>query len=286
MNDVLTLPFPCQRWNTGREAWRNGAETIDPTRYEVEPLPELAAKRFVETHHYSGSYPAAVVRAGLFRRSLGHQRELVGVCVFSVPAQARAIPHWTGTDAGLELGRFVLADEVEGNGETWFLARAFDVLREERPGVRAVLSYSDPMQRVTATGHVVTPGHVGTIYQAFNGRHVGRGKAEWRYFDRDGREVSRRATSKIRLDEMGAAGAYERFLAQGAPRRQVGEDGAAYVQRALAEGLASGTFRRVKHPGNLAYVWAVGSARKATAKAFPPPLAFPKADTHLTRMAT
>ena len=30
----------------------------------------------------------------------------------------------------VELGRFVLLDSVAGNGETWFLARSFDILRK------------------------------------------------------------------------------------------------------------------------------------------------------------
>lgn len=271
----------CQRWRRGRESWRPGAEPIDPSRYEVEPIVESVARDFVVSHHYSGSYPAASVRVGLFRRSLGFRRELAGVAVFSTPAQAAAIPFWTGTDAGLELGRFVLVDEVEGNGETWFLSRALAVLQAERPALRAVLSYSDPMGRTSADGRVVTPGHVGTIYQAANARHVGRARAEWRFLDRDGRELSRRARSKIRNDERGAAGAYERFLEQGAPPRRPFEDGPTYIARALAEGVASGAFRRVRHPGNLAYVFGLGAARKATLEALPhPALPYPKAATH------
>ena len=30
----------------------------------------------------------------------------------------------------VELGRFVLLDSVAGNGETWFLARSFEILRK------------------------------------------------------------------------------------------------------------------------------------------------------------
>lgn len=264
------LATVCQRFEQRRERYRPAGEVIDVERYEVEPIEELVAKRFIVSHHYSASYPAACVRAGLYRRTLGHARELVGVAVFSVPPQPRALPRWTGTDDALELGRLVLLHDVPGNGESWFLSGAFRVLTSERPGLRAVLSYSDPMVRRTADGELVTPGHVGVIYQAHNGRYVGRSEARWCWFDRAGRIVSRRALSKVRGDERGAASAYAALVAQGAPERRALEDGAAWVARALVEA----PWTRVRHPGNLAYVWPIGSDRKRTAAGFPPALPY------------
>ena len=269
----------CQRFEHRRERYRPAGELIDASRFEVEPIEELAAKRFVETHHYSGSYPAACVRVGLFRRSLGHVRELVGVAVFSVPPQPRAIPRWTGTGDGLELGRLVLLHDVPGNGESWFLGRAFRVLQSQRPKLRAVLSYADPMARRTADGEIVTPGHVGIIYQAHNGRHVGRSEARWVHFDPRGQIVSRRAMDKIRAEHdpikgRGASGAYATLLSQGAPPRKLTETGPAYVDRMLREG----PWTRIRHPGNLAYVWPIGSDRTRTAAAFPPALPYVRKD--------
>lgn len=257
-----------QRWTGGRDSYRPAGEPIDPSRYGVEVLPDdTTARAFVETHHYSGSYPAARVRVGLYRMS-----DLVGVAVFSVPAQQAAIPHWTGTSDGVELGRFVLLQDVPANGETWFLARAFKALESELPECKAVLSYSDPMPRRRADGTLVTPGHIGTIYQAHNGRHLGTARAEWLYLDRDAKTVSRRSLSKIRNEERGAEGAYQRLLAAGAPARNPNEAPAAYVDRALREG----PFRRVKHPGNLVYVWGVGRQAKATSKGFAAAQPFPR----------
>lgn len=262
-----------QRWREGRDSYRPAGEPIDPARYGVEVLEDdVRPKAFVERHHYSGSYPAARCRVGLYRTDGHHQHELVGMAVFSVPAQAAAVPHWTGTSAGVELGRFVLVDDVPANGETWFLARAFDALTVALPDTRAVLSYSDPMPRRRANGTLVTPGHVGTIYQAHNGRHLGRARAETLYLDRDARTVSRRALSKIRNGERGADGAYRRLLEAGAPPRVVGESPAAYVDRALRDG----PFTRVRHPGNLVYVWAVGAERRRTLRGFRPAEAYPR----------
>lgn len=260
----------CQRWTEGRESYRPAGEPINPRPYGVAVIRrDHVAREFVQRHHYSGSYPAARVRIGLFRRA-----ELVGVAVFSVGMQPAAMRKWAGVEPhqGVELGRFVLVDDVPANGETWFLARAFKLLQAEKPDLRAVLSYSDPVRRVSALGEVVLPGHVGTIYQAFNGRYVGRSKAKSLLLDADGRCVSRRTLSKIRNDEKGAAYAYESFRKAGAPARRPFESGPDYIARASLEG----PFRKVRHPGNHAYVWAIGAQRRRTAREFPPSLQFPK----------
>lgn len=267
----MTAPA-CQRWRHRRDSYRPAGEPIDPSRYGVEPIAtEAEAKAFVVQHHYEGSHPAARVSVGLYRARRWFTPELVGVAVFSVPAQAASLPCWTGTSAGVTLGRFVLLDDVPANGETWFLARAFRALTVEKPDVRAVLSYSDPVARRRLDGSVTTPGHVGTIYQAFNGRHLGRSKAETQWLDPEARVVSRRALSKIRNDERGAGAAYRRLLEAGAPPRRLGEAAAVYVRRALTEG----PFRRVRHPGNLVYVWAVGADRRVTERGFAPALDYP-----------
>jgi hypothetical protein len=254
---------PCQRWRNHRDSYRPAGEPIDPSLYGVDLLPECLAKEFVKEHHYSGTYPAAVCRVGLFRWG----GELVGCAVFSQPAQNAAIPAWCGTEAGVELGRFVLVDNVPANGETWFLRRAFKLLRQEKPHLEAVLSYSDPVRRVNAAGDIVLPGHVGTIYQAFNGRYVGRSRARTLNLTPDGQVLSGRALSKIRLGERGDAYAYEQLLKAGAPRRRSFESGRAYVKRALAEG----PFTRFRHPGNHAYVWSLTRRHRIERPALPYP---------------
>ncbi len=263
-----------QRWTNRIDSYRHADEPIDPSRYGVEVIySDKLAKKFVVDHHYSASFPAARCRVGLYRSTPFRVPELVGVAVFSVPMSNAALQKHCGTTEAVELGRFVLLDSVPGNGETWFLARAFRILEEEKPEIRAVLSYSDPIPRQSADGRLVLPGHVGTIYQAFNGRHVGRSKAASHVLDRDGRVVSPRALSKLRNDTKGAGYAYELLRAAGAPSRRALESSRDYVSRALVEG----PFRRLRHPGNLAYVWAVGDAKKRTRRSFPNPLQFVKA---------
>lgn len=260
---VSQLPLPlCQRWRHRSDSWREAGEHIDPSRHGVEIAPEALARPFVEAHHYSGTYPAARLAVGLWRspRRGRSPSTLAGVAVFSVPMQNAVIPARLGVPAaeGVELGRLVLLDEVEGNGETWFLSRAFDALRAQLPEVRGVVSYSDPLPRTTEAGAVVTPGHVGVIYQALSGVYLGRGGARHLWLDRWGRVVSGRALSKVRNGETGEAYAYRQMLTMGAPPRRAGEDGREYVRRALAEG----PFRKVWHPGNHCYVWAFTQGRQ------------------------
>jgi hypothetical protein len=256
-----------QRWREHRSSYRPAGEPIATRRYGVELVDEGDARAFVVRHHYASSFPAARRSVGLWRtRGAVWAPELVGVAVFSVGVQPASIPRWTGQDAkhGIELGRFVLLDEVEANGETWFLRRAFDVLRAELPEVRAVLAYSDPMPRTDADGLVTMPGHVGTIYQAHNGRYVGRASRRLIHLRPDGRAVSGRAETKIRKGETGAGPEIDRLIADGARRPQRGEDLRAW----LDDVLASPPFRSVRHPGNHAYAWPI-DGRRDTARAMP-----------------
>lgn len=259
-------PTTVQRWREHRASYRPAGEPLAVHRYGVEVLPERDARAFVVGHHYSASFPAARLSVGLFRsRGVFWSPDLVGVAVFSVGVQhAGTMRRWCGVDAeaGIELGRFVLLDDVEANGETWFLRRAFDALVLELQDVRAVLAYSDPVPRVSLDGTCTLPGHVGTIYQAHNGRYVGRSSRRILHLDPAGRVVNGRTLTKIRKSEPGAGPAVDALVRSGAPAPLLGEDPSAWVRRALADG----PFRRLAHPGNHAYVWPVGRAARATSK--------------------
>lgn len=75
-----------------------------------------------------------------------------------------------------ELHRLVVLDGTPTNTESWFIARAFEGLREYRPRIRAVLSFADS-----------TEGHSGVIYQATNAVYSGMtGRATF-YRDTEGR---------------------------------------------------------------------------------------------------
>lgn len=244
-----------QRWRNRRDSFVPPATLFNPSRCEVVLLPEADAKQFVTEHHYSGSYPAARVRVGLMAKPALGKEFLGGVAVFSVPMQSAAIPKYLGCAAndGVELGRLVLLDdELLGyNAESWFVARAFRLLRKALPSVRGVVSYSDPVARYTSEGELVKPGHAGIIYRALNGDYQGRSSARTLILANDGRVVSERSLSKIRLGESGEDYAMRQLVDMGAPPRGLRESGRDYVTRALQEG----GFRKARHPGNHVFSW-------------------------------
>ncbi len=123
---------------------------------------------------------------------------LVGVAVFSHPCNDAVLTSVFGGEAteSVELGRFVLLDDVAGNGETWFLAWCFDVLRKRE--LRGVVAFSDPHPRHDVSGRVVMPGHIGVISQAHNGHYLGRSRKRTLYLLPDGAVFSARAASKVR----------------------------------------------------------------------------------------
>src|SRR5205085_8204988 len=76
-----------QRWRERRATYRPAGEIISTREYEVAEISDdKTARRFVEENHYSGSYPAAIVRFGLYRHAL-----LVGVAVFSMPCNSATL---------------------------------------------------------------------------------------------------------------------------------------------------------------------------------------------------
>jgi len=240
-----------QRWTSGRDSYRPAGEVIDTAQHDVHPIDEDGAKSFVLEHHYSGTYPSARRRFGLFR--LGR---LVGVAVFSHPSSDKVHTNvfdiGAATDA-LTLGRFVLLDDVKANGETWFLARCFDHLKRE--GFAGVVSFSDPTRRTNRHGETVFCGHHGGIYQAFNARFLGLGKARTQLLLNDGRILDERTLQKIRKVEQGVDYAVEELVRQGADRPQAWDE--AGLKAWLKEQLPRVT-RKLRHPGNLRYAWAFG----------------------------
>jgi hypothetical protein len=243
-------PLFNQRWRQGRDAYRPPEEPIRTAEYDVAELPDDAlAKAFVVEHHYSGSYPAARWRFGLFRRGM-----LQGVAVFSHPCHDRVLTSvfpGRATDS-VELGRFVLLDEVPGNGETWMLGRCFRLLRRE--GLAGVVAFSDPCRRLNRDGVPVFGGHIGTVYQAHNGVDLGRGTPRTLTLLPDGRVLSDRAQQKVRAADRGARYAVRQLVASGAERPWSWGPGALTAWLREWKGRLC---RAVRHRGTHKYAWAL-----------------------------
>jgi hypothetical protein len=251
-----------QRWRGGRDSYRVPDEVIRTSLYEVSEIPDdTTPKNFVIEHHYSGSYPAARFRFGLYERG-----ELCGVAVFSHPCNNKVLtgvfPQLDPREA-VELGRFVLLDGVPGNGETWFLARCFEQLKDR---VAGVVSYSDPLPRVMEDGSVVHGGHIGTIYQAHNAFYLGRSVSRTLRILPDGTVFSPRSISKIRNLERGYGYCVDILRKFGAGEFDEGHP-VGWIDTWLPV-----VTRKVSHPGNYKYAWGLHrSIRKSLESVGPYP---------------
>lgn len=258
----LSLPVN-QRWRERCDLYRPAGEPIRTSEYDVAAIPDNGtAKEFIVRHHYSGSYPAARLRYGLYRHGA-----LVGVAVYSHPCSDRVLTSvfpGRATDH-VELGRFVLLDEVPGNGESWFLARTFELLRREE--IAGVLSFSDPLPRALADGRVVMPGHVGTCYQASNAVYLGRGESRTLLLLPDGHALHNRALQKIRSLSHGWRYA-SAILERAGAEPFTPDDPVGWLERWMPQ-----LTRRVRHPGNHKYAWAIDRRLKLF---LPPSLPYPK----------
>jgi hypothetical protein len=280
MTQLQLFDSVAMRWNAGRSTYRPAQEPIDTSRFFVERVREALAREFVVTHHYSRSFPAAIACYGLMERVGPHQTRLSGVAVFSVSMQPKAADAYGAAgEAFCELGRFVLLDDVAGNGETFFLARAIRQLGIDKVGpdgrakYKLCLAYSDPVPRTDIKGNVTLTGHIGRIYASASAAYCGRSSSRTLWLAPDGTSLSQRALSKLRSDDTGARYAYEMLIGHGAPPIGPGEPSRAYVRRALREG----PFRRLHHPGNHAYILPCGThsdrsrVRKLVDKGLPRP---------------
>ncbi|MHA3790552.1 Mom family adenine methylcarbamoylation protein [Sphingomonas sp. YL-JM2C] len=266
-----------QRWRDRRARYVPAATEIDPRCFAVDVIDtRRQATPFVEAHHYAGSMPVCRLAVGLFRNGASGRSELAGVCAFSVPINNASVPKNAGLADPLtacDLGRLVLLDDVGGNGESFLVARAFRLLRRERPGILSVISYADLVRRVGTDGHVFLPGHVGQLYATMGSRYVGRSSARTDLLLPDGRPISSRALSKIRGGETGQRYAIEQLVQAGARPPRFGEDRVDW----LADLERSSLLRRRRHPGNHIYIFPLTRAARLAARKVPD-LPYPRID--------
>lgn len=258
----------CQRWRDRRPTWRRTSEGgFAPGLHRVIEIPEAPARRFVERHHYSGTWPAVRFTYGLQRldEEPGPGEppggRLLGVLSLGIPMNGAVLDVFEGTRRyaeTLELNRLVLLDRAESNSESWFCAKAFKSAASY--GIRGVVAHSDPHPRTRQTPagpELISPGHIGHVYAAQDFLYLGRTRPRRLTVLPDATVLSERAAAKIRRDEMGHKGAEKRLVKLGAPPRNDGEMGTRWLARALeAIGATS-----IHHPGNHRYARAIGPGR-------------------------
>lgn len=258
-----------QRWRERRCHWLPGTSEIDPKALSVDVIDtRAAAAPFVKQHHYAASMPVTRLSVGLFANGPDGRSELVGVCVFAHPVNNASASKTAGLDnprAACDLGRLVILDSQGANAESFLVARAFRLLRREKPEILSVISYADPVRRVDADGNVFMPGHVGGLYAMMGSRYVGRASPRTDLILPDGRPISSRAISKIRNAECGQRYAMDDLIRAGARAPRFGEDRCDW----LANLERSGFLTRRRHPGCHAYLFPLTKAARIAARTVP-----------------
>lgn len=245
-----------QRWRERREKFVPGSSLIDPRTFAVEPVRTNEAKGFIQRHHYLATYPVARFAAGLYRKTgRAAPTELVGVAVFAEPSTSAVITKHTGLEPGqgTTLARFILLDDVAGNGETFFLSRAIQLLRQAKPEIIGMASFSDPNN-----------GHIGQVYQAGSARHVAVTKPRYGYHFA-GLSIADRTISKIANEESGADAAVRRLVDMGCPPPKSQEALRTWLARIEAERL----IERTKRQPLFVYSFAFTRAAKAKLRQLP-----------------
>jgi len=251
---ALQLPFS-KRWNHKREQWVPRDAVIDPNSLSVDIIRDGVAKPFIQEHHYSGTFPASVCNVGLYLNNGVHPSCLIGVIVFAVPSNSATMRKYTGfdIDAACTIARVVLLPDALYNAESWTLTRATALLQQEKPHYRALLSFADPLERHNAAGELTKQMHYGQIYQASNARFCGRTRPRILHLTPHGLTVDDRTISKIRGADPRDHSAIENLLAAGAPCIKPKQT----PRHWFSELVTSQWLRRVKHPGNFAYAFAL-----------------------------
>lgn len=133
------------------------------------------AKEYIKKNHYShGCHNGPSPCYGLFE-----ENKLIGCLMFATPCSENVRSSIFGEqykDWVTELHRLHILDCTPKNTESWFISRCLKLLKEDKPQIKAVISFSD-----------MTEGHSGVIYKATNAYRLGTtGKAKF-YRDKDGR---------------------------------------------------------------------------------------------------
>ncbi len=143
--------------------------------YQIKQIPFALAKEYIHKYHYSrGSHNGASPCFGLYDND-----NLIGCMMFATPCSEAVRASVFGKEYKnhvTELHRLHILDCTPKNTESWFISRCLKLLKQIKPQIWAVLSFSD-----------MTEGHEGIIYKATNAYRLGAtGKSKF-YIDQEGR---------------------------------------------------------------------------------------------------
>lgn len=143
--------------------------------YLIKQIPCKLAKEYIHKNHYShGSHNLPSPCFGLYDGD-----NLIGCMMFATPCSEAVRASVFGVEYKnhvTELHRLHILDCTPKNTESWFIARCLKLLKQIKPQIWAVLSFSD-----------ITEGHEGVIYKATNAYRLGQTVPTTFYIDKDNR---------------------------------------------------------------------------------------------------
>jgi len=132
-----------------------------------------------------------------------------------------------------------------------------------REGFAGVISYSDPLKRMTTDGREITPGHVGIVYQALSAVYLGTSRPGTLRLLPDGQAFHHRSAQKVRGSERNWQSAIRQLQNHGAgPLRG---DPALWLKEWIPK-----ITRAVAHPGQHKYAFALHPAVRRSLPSFNP----------------
>jgi|SRR5947209_15819786 len=237
---LIPPPDANLRHRDRKQIWyrdHEGQPSVQIGRYRVETIARPEAIPFLARHHYLGAEVPGAFFAHQYRDL--ETGEIVGMATYgpggAVAIRPYAFPglfEWVekpnkrgrvqktpverrrGSCATLD--RFCLLDSVPANAETHILKLSFARAREEH-GLLGVVSFSDPVARMTGSGEVIFPGHIGKIYKGKGLIYTGKSDEHdmWMFFD-DGSVLPDRSLRKFRNEEGQDPHVYAKLLRHGA----------------------------------------------------------------------
>ena len=145
---------------------------VDTSKLSVREIDRKIAKKLIVKNHYSHQWTKCTHALGLFTTTGREhsffdepEEKLIGAICYGDPIgrnSGASISLAVPRTAVFELVRLFVFDGYGGNIESYLIGESFRWLKKNRPDIKALISYSDPMQ-----------GHVGTVYQATNWLYQG-----------------------------------------------------------------------------------------------------------------
>ena len=144
----------------------------DTSKFKIRPVEKSVAKNIIVKYHYSKQWTKVSYALGLFYENEnehkffnGVNEQLVGIICYGDPIGRHcggSISELLDRTEVFELVRLFVFDGYGCNIESWFVGKSFEWLKVNVKNIRALISYSDPVQ-----------GHKGQIYQATNWLYQG-----------------------------------------------------------------------------------------------------------------